>query len=112
MVLSEFIDMPVHVRIQFEYSLYNGEIQENKIVRNFFRFEDKATAEEIVNGVEVGSQYAKEAEFAEAISYKDGLTEEDITTWKQGLKKGGSAGSKDNTPSAGFGKPKRSFAKK
>ena len=84
MVLEDFDDMPVKIRIQFEYRIYEGKIQESKIVRNFFRFTDNATASEIVNNSEeMGKQYEKELEIAEKVSYKDDLTEEEVSQWKK-----------------------------
>ena len=88
------------------------EKQETKIVRNFFRYEDKATAAEIVdNSEQKGVQYEKELEYAHVDSYKDGLTEEDIIEWKKQRKSGKKEGTSDNKPSAGFGQ-KRTFSKK
>lgn len=110
MVLEEFTDIPMFMRVQMEYSMYNGNIQETKNIRNFFRYEDKATASEIVNNVEdKGSQYEKEEEYADKVSYKDGLTEEDIVEWKKNRKAG--AKEVDKKPATGFG-VKRTFGKK
>jgi hypothetical protein len=111
MVLDEDVlkDVLVFVRVQLEYSLYNGKIQERKIVRNFFRYTDKATAAEIVNETEVGQQYAKEEEYAEVITYKDDLTEEDIDNW---IKSGRNSVAKETKkPKTGFG-VKRTFGHK
>ncbi len=112
MVLEDFDETPIILRLQMEYSEYNGEKQETKIVRNFFRYEDKATAAEIVdNSEQKGVQYEKELEYAHVDSYKDGLTEEDIIEWKKQRKSGKKEGTSDNKPSAGFGQ-KRTFGKK
>lgn len=111
MVLTEFDDIPVHMRIQMEYSMYDGKIQQQKIVRNFFRYEDKATASEIINNSEEkGKQYNEEAEFAEKVSYKDGLTEEDIAAWQKENRSGKKGSSEEKKPAAGF--TKRTFGKK
>lgn len=85
-VITNFSDLPVKVRIQMEYSIYNGEIKERKVIRNFFR-EDGASAEEIIaidNGeeAEIGKRLAYETEkLANNNTYKDGLTEEDVAKW-------------------------------
>lgn len=82
MVLEEFDDMPVKIRIQMEYSIYDGKIRENKVVRNFYRFTDNATASEIINNSEEkGKQFANDEEYADKVSYKDGLTEEEVQAW-------------------------------
>lgn len=82
MVLEEFNDTPVKVRIQMEYSIYEGEIQQRKLIRNFYRYEDNATASEIVNNSEEkGKQYAYDLEHSTKNSYKDGLTEEEVQEW-------------------------------
>lgn len=110
MVLEEFDNVPITMRVQMEYSMYNGEVQESKSVRNFFRFEDKATASEIVNNSDdKGKQFAIEQEQADRITYRDGLTEEDIAEWR----KNRSSGKKQeaSTPKQGFGQ-KRTFGKK
>ena len=63
MVLEDFDNVPVTIRLQMEYSMYEGKIQETKSIRNFFRYEDKATASEIVNNSEEkGKQFAAEQE--------------------------------------------------
>lgn len=112
MVLEDFDDQPIKVRVQMEYELYNGKIKEKKIVRNYFRIEDNATAAEIIDDVDTkGSQYEKELQYADKVSYKDGLTEEDVQKWISSLRGGSKAPTTtDNKPSQGFGK-KRTFGR-
>ena len=108
MVLTEFDDLPVKMRVQFEYRIYEGKIQENKVVRNFFRFTDNATASEIVNNSEeVGKQYEKEAELADRITYKDGLTEEEVSQWLKDRRSG-----KKEAEKKPSGTGRRSFGRK
>ncbi len=95
MVLEEFDDTPMHIRIQMEYSMYEGKVRTNKRLWNVFRFEDKATASEILDEVEPGTQYAKEAKNCDKDSYKDGLTEEDVAEWRK---------NRSNTPKEPEGK--------
>lgn len=112
MVLEQFNDTPMYVRIQMEYSMYDGKIKEQKVARNFFRYEDKATASEIINEVkDKGSQYIKEEEYAEKITYKDGLTEEDVEQYLKERKSGKTDTEKDKKPANGFN-GKRNFGKK
>ena len=111
-VLEIFDDTPVYLRLQMEYGMYEGKVQERKNIRNFFRFEDKATAAEIVNNSEEkGSQYEKELELADRVTYKDDLTEEDIENWIKSNRSGGKEKTATKTPAAGFG-GKRTFGKK
>ena len=92
--------------------MYEGKVQQSKSIRNFFRFEDKATAAEIVNGTDVGKQFEEEQGYADNVTYKDGLTEEDVAEWLKSLKSGAKKEDTNKKPSAGFGGQKRSFGKK
>ena len=83
MVLEVFDDTPIIIRLQMEYYRYNEEIKDKKNIRNVFRFVDKATAAEIVNGTEVGKQYTMELEFAGKDDLKDGITPEDVEVYKK-----------------------------
>lgn len=103
-VLEIFDDTPVHLRLQMEYGMYEGKVQERKNIRNFFRFEDKATAAEIINETEAGKQYEQELEYAEKVTLKDGLTEEDVAEWKKNRRKGDSSKKEEpKKPAGGFG---------
>ena len=103
-VLEIFDDIPVHLRLQMEYGMYEGKVQERKNIRNFFRFEDKATAAEIINETEAGKQYEQELEYAEKVTLKEGLTEEDVAEWKKNRRKGGSDKKEEGKkPAGGFG---------
>ena len=103
-VLEIFDDTPVHLRLQMEYGMYEGKVQERKNIRNFFRFEDKATAAEIINETEAGNQYEQELEYADKITLKEGLTEEDVAEWKKNRRKGDSNKKEEpKKPAGGFG---------
>lgn len=112
MVLEEFTDLPVTINLRMEYSMWNGNIQENKNILNFFRNPDHATAQEIVNDAEdKGAQYEKEAEYADRVIYKDELTAEDIEEWIKNRRSGAKKEETDKKPAAGFG-AKRTFGRK
>lgn len=90
MVLSEFEDIECKIRVQEEYSRFNGEIRNRMVIKNFYRT-DGATAEEISKEaqdepVTIGAKLAKDFDYAENVTYKDGLTADDITTWRAALK--------------------------
>lgn len=106
-VLEDLADIDVLMRIQMEYSVYQGNIQEKKVIKAFFRADDKATAEEIVNETEPGAGYERELKYVDNVTYKDDLTPEAVQAWiKGGRKEGGATGG--STAS----KAKPSFGKK
>jgi len=97
-VLEDLADVPILMRVQMEYSVYKGNIQEKKVIKGFFRESDKASAEEIVNESEAGLSLEKEMKYVDNVTYKDDLTPELIQAWiadgrKDGLPAGASASS-------------------
>lgn len=107
-ILEDLCDLDVVMRIQMEYSVYNGNIQEKKIIKAFFRAADLATAEEIVNEDSPGAGYERELKYVNNITFKDGLDEATITQWISDKRPSGSGGSApEKAPSFGskrFGK--------
>lgn len=85
-VITEFSDLPIKLRIQMEYDKYNNEITEKKVIKAFFSAEGASAAEIIAqeNGesVTIGKDLEKQAKYKDNITYKSGLTADDITTWK------------------------------
>ncbi len=97
-VLDEFSDFDCKIRVQEEYSRYNGEIKKRLVIKNFYRA-DGASASEIVNGTEVGVQLKKDEAYASNVTYKDDLTADDVQAWKDAKRSGnGGAGAKSDTP--------------
>lgn len=95
-IIPELSNIPVKMRIQMEYSLWNNEIQEKRVIKAFYR-EDGATAAEAKSGTDIGRRLALDEEkYASNVTYKDGLTEEDVTEWLKNKK----AGEKASAPSA------------
>lgn len=82
MVLDDFTGLEVLVRVQQEYSKYNNEIKSRLTIKGFYRAEDKANAFEIIKGEGFGTQHGKDLAYAEKITYKDGLTAEEVATWE------------------------------
>jgi len=99
-VLEDLCDIDVVLRIQMEYSIWNKNIQESKIIRGFYRAGDNASAEEIVNGTEAGVQYAKEEQYFENVTYKDGLDEATIAQWIKDKRPKGTGGAGGSTAAA------------
>ena len=118
-VLDDLTDIDILMRIQMEYTTYQGNVQEKKVLKAFFRAGDDASAEEIVNDEGFGTQYQKEAKYFENVTYKDGLDADAIAKWVADGRPKGTAGSGGASASSGgsapakkpaFGK-KRSFGK-
>ncbi len=91
-VLEDLADIDVLMRVQMEYSAYKGNIQEKKVIKGFFRASDNATAEEIVNESDVGQGYEREQKYVDNITYKDGLSADDIQAWISAGRPKGTAG--------------------
>lgn len=93
-VITDFSGAPVKLRIQREYTRYNGAIQRSLLIRNIFR-PDGATAAEIIDGAEPGKQLALElAKYTDQSSYKDAVTPEEAEQWEtaqRDAKKGASS---------------------
>lgn len=99
-VLEDLADLNVLMRIQMEYSVYNGSIQEKKIIKSFFRASDKATAEEIVNEETGGAGYERELKYVDNITFKDGLDEATVKQWISDKRPDGTAGNGSGETSA------------
>lgn len=99
MVVDDLTDLgEVKMRVQMEYSKYNGSYTEKKIIKNFYRA-DGASADEIVNETEIGVRLAKDEEYAGNITYResakganDAPTAEEIQAWIAAGRPEGTAG--------------------
>ena len=80
-VLEQFSNLKVKVRVQAEYSRYEGEIRENMRICNFFRAHDNKSAREIATGKDLGD-YANESRIREPY-YRDSVSKEEVERWKQ-----------------------------
>lgn len=88
-IIPELTDIPIRIRIQMEYSLWDGQIQERKNIKAFYR-EDGATAAEAEAGENIGRRIALDEEkYANNVTYKDGLTEDDVKEWIANRSNGG-----------------------
>jgi hypothetical protein len=80
-VIPDLADLSVKMRIQMEYSLWDDNVQERKGIKAFYR-EDGATASEAETGENIGKRIALDEEkYASNVTYRDGLTEEDVSAW-------------------------------
>ena len=95
-VLEDFSDIEVQVRVQEEYSLYKNELQSRKVIKAFYRA-DGASAAEIASGSEVGVQLKKDEEYAQNVTYKDGLDKSKVDAMKE-AKAGGKPGAPTQAP--------------
>ena len=98
LVLDDFTDLEVKVRVQEEYSKYEGNISKRLVIKNFYTI-DGASASEIVNGTEVGAQLEKDKAYADNITYKD-VTPEEVQAWKDSFKEANAGGGATAKPAA------------
>lgn len=84
LVLTEFDDMPVKIKVKERYGRYNGKITKQLEIDNFYRASDNATASEIINKTEMGKQYEKDLKYAKDITLADGVTKEEVEALKAG----------------------------
>lgn len=106
-VLTDLDDVQLKVQVQEEWSIVPegyknaGAYSRRLNIKSVFRPSDNATADEIVADaegadVEFGAQFAVIKEkYADKVTYKDGLTAEDVAAYKALKAKGG-----DETPAA------------
>ena len=84
-VITDFTDLPIKVRIQMEYSMYEGNISERKNIKAFFSADGASPAEIIAreNGdsVTIGKDLEKQQKYVDNVTYKDLLTKEDVDQW-------------------------------
>lgn len=92
-IIPELSELAVKMRVQMEYSLWDNNIQERKGIKAFYR-EDGATAAEAESGENIGRRLALDEEkYASNVTYKDGLTEQDVQKWIQDRISGNSGSS-------------------
>jgi len=111
-ILEDLCDAEVLIRVQMEYGLYQGKIQERKVIKGFYRLSDKATAEEIVNETEAGIGYEKDSKYFNNITFKDDLTQETIDAWIKGGRKGTTEGTAGTAAKKTATTSKKRFGKK
>lgn len=102
-VLPDFTDQPVYIRVQEEYSKYNGQIRKRLAIKNFYRASDKASASEVLTGEQFGIQYGKDEAYASNITYRD-CTEDEVKAWQASQ-----SGAKGSTPAATVAKPAKNI---
>ena len=87
-VLTELSDQPIKIRVQYSYSMWQGEIVERREIKNFYRASDGAVASEVESGENIGAQLNKDRAYENNVTYKDGLTEAMVAEWKAAKKAG------------------------
>lgn len=106
-VLEDAMDVETIMRIQLSYSMWDGEIMEKRNIRGFYNAKNKASAEEMLSGENIGSRYEQDSKYANDITYEDGLTPEDISKWiagGRGKGRGENATKTQTTAAPSFGK--------
>ena len=85
-VITDFTDLPIKVRLQEEYSTYNGQISKRLALKAFFSAEGASAAEIMAqeNGqsVEIGKDLQKQEKYKDNITYKD-CTADEVAAWKE-----------------------------
>jgi len=108
-VLTDLCDVSAKIHLQMEYKIYQGKMQERKVIKAFFTPEG-ASAEEILNETEAGKRLATiiEKGYDKNITYKDGATEENVAQWIASGRKDGvtAASGSESSSSAPRSKPK------
>ena len=87
-VLTELSDQPIKIRVQYSYSMWQGEIVERREIKNFYRASDGAVASEVESGENIGAQLNKDRAYENNVTYNDGLTEAMVAEWKAAKKAG------------------------
>lgn len=82
LIIPEFTEQEVLVRLQEEYSSYNGEIRKSMVIKAFYRAADNASAVEIANNTDKGVQFEKDRKYVDNITYID-TTAEEVEAWKK-----------------------------
>lgn len=114
-LLDDFTDLECQMQIQLEYSIFSGNIQEKKVIRNFWTA-DGSSAAEVTNDKDHGKNLETTLEkYASNITYKDDLTPEAIAAWVADGRPKGTAGkaggAKANAPKMSTGPKKAKFGK-
>lgn len=107
-VLEDLADIDVLMRVQMEYGAWNGSITEKKVIKGFYR-EDTATAEEIVNESDVGAGYEGDQKYVNNVTYKDGISPEQVAAWIAAKRPSGTA--EDAADSSDAGSEKKAAPK-
>ena len=90
-IFEEFEDVEVKMWIKQDYyRKKDGSIGESRIVKGFFRLEDNASADEIINGTEVGTKFEKQSKYFTDVGYRD-VTEDEVKEMIEARKSGGEA---------------------
>lgn len=87
-VLTELSDQAIKIRVQYSYSLWQGQIMERREIKNFYRASDGAVASEVESGVNIGKQLEKDRAYENNVTYNDGLTADIVAQWKAAKKAG------------------------
>lgn len=108
-VITNFSDLACKLRVQREYSKWNGEIRRSLRIRNAFA-EDGASAMEIIQDGERGKQLAIELEkYSSSPAYVDGVTAEEAEAWEESQRNNSKKGSGATTTSEIVNKQSKMF---
>jgi len=81
MVFEQFSDVPMKLWVKAEYRRSkDGVMYEARIIKDAFRIEDNASADEITNDTEPGVKYSKREAYFNEVKYKD-TDADDVAKW-------------------------------
>ena len=111
LMLEELCDVECKLGVKFEYSVWQGNISEKKHIVGVYRADGAHSSELLDDSIPVGTTLEKDLAYADKTTYRDGLTEEDVSKWiadgrpKNSNGTGASAKPAASKPSFGSKKP-------
>jgi hypothetical protein len=103
-VFTDLSGLECKIRLQEEYSRYDGNITKRLAIKNFYSAEG-ASAEEYISGTNVGKRLEQDSKYADNVTYRDSKkgandapTPEEVQAWKD--EKAGKTPATPSTPAA------------
>ena len=87
-VFTDLSGIECKIRLQEEYSRYDGNITKRLVIKNFYT-SDGASAEEYISGENIGKKLSQDMKYADNVTYRDSRkgandapTPEEVQAWK------------------------------
>ena len=108
-VFTDLSGIECKIRLQEEYSRYDGKITKRLAIKNFYT-SDGASAEEYISGENIGKKLSQDMKYADNVTYRDSSkgandapTPEEVQAWKDekaGKKPADSSAKAETKPAA------------
>jgi len=108
-VFTDLSGIECKIRLQEEYSRYDGKITKRLAIKNFYT-SDGASAEEYISGENIGKKLSQDMKYADNVTYRDSKkgandapTPEEVQAWKDeksGKAPASSSAKADSKPAA------------